>query len=94
MKKNDIVPIKREYTTLWREAKQIFITAEKSPIYTQDGAFLFYSRLGMLFALISEDETSYTVLTLLKDVNGHAHYTKSKLSKKIASLLKNSNSNN
>jgi hypothetical protein len=40
----------------------------------------------MLFALISEDETSYTVLTLLKDVNGHAHYTKSKLSKKIASL--------
>jgi len=85
VKSKNIVPIKKEYTLLWQEAKQIFIRSDNEPIYTTTGEFLFRSRLGVIFPLITEDEESFTVLSISKDADNKAYYQKSKISKEIAS---------
>ena len=84
VKSASVVEIDEKYTQLWQQAEQIFITKEGTPIYSQNGEFLFKSRIGMLFALIGEDEESYSVLTVSKYKNKKPLYIKSILSKEIA----------
>lgn len=85
VKSANIVVLNEKYTEKWQQAEQIFITKEGTPIYSVDGEFLFKSRIGMMLALVKEDETSYTVLTVSKYKNKKALFIKSKLDKTIAS---------
>lgn len=67
-----------------QEYEQASITKEDIPIYGEDGEFLFKSKIGMHFPLISEDEESYTVLTVSSYGNSKPLYFKSNISKKFA----------
>lgn len=82
VKAKDIAYIPKKYTKLWQNAQQVFLTSEGASIYSKSGDFLFKSRVGMLLALISEDEQSYTVLTVSSDENAQAIYNHSKIFKK------------
>jgi SH3 domain (SH3b1 type)/NLPC_P60 stabilising domain, N term/SH3 domain of SH3b2 type len=84
VKANEIVFIEKQYTDLWQKAEQVFLTKEGLPIYSEDGKFLFKSRIGMMLALIAEDEKSYTVLTVIDDENSQAIYLRSKILKEDA----------
>ena len=84
VKSASIVVINDKYTKLWQQAQQIFITKEGTPIYSQEGEFLFKSRIGMMLALIDEDEESYTILTVSKYKNTKPLYIKSIINKSIA----------
>ena len=81
---DEIVYLDEQYTDIWQKAKQIHIIKENVPLYSTSGEFLFYSKVGMLFALIDEDDTNYTVLTTLATKNQKPLFLKSKLSKEIA----------
>ncbi len=82
----DIVLINDIYTKEWQEAKQVYITKEGIPLYTQSKKALFNTRIGMLLALVDEDEKNYTVLTVSTFKNNEAMFHKSLLSKEFASL--------
>ena len=84
VKSSDIVEIEAKYTDVWQKAEQVFITKEGVSIYSEKGEFLFKSRIGMMLALIDEDDSSYTVLTVNKYKNRKALYLQSTISKKIA----------
>ncbi len=84
VKRNEIVFLDKKYTDLWQKAQQVFIIKENVPIYDLDGSFLFKSKIGMMFALIDEDESDYTVLTLSSHKNTQALFLKSKISKRSA----------
>jgi phenylpyruvate tautomerase PptA (4-oxalocrotonate tautomerase family) len=60
----EIAFLEKNHTNLWQKAQQAVVIKEGVAIYSKSGEYLFRSRLGMMFALISEDETSYTILTL------------------------------
>ena len=81
VKVKDIVLIEKKYTDYWQKAQQIFTLKDNVPIYSQSDKFLFYSRVGMMLALIEENENSYRVLTVTKDENGEAIYLRSDISK-------------
>ena len=83
VKSRNIALIKDKYTEVWQRAEQVFVTKEGSSIYSQDGHFLFKSRVGMMFPLIDEDKESYTVLTIAKYKYDKPLYIESKISKKI-----------
>jgi len=84
VKSSEVVVIDERYTKLWQQAKQIFITKDTVPIYSQNDEFLFHSRVGMMLPLIDEDKESYTVLTVTKYKENRPLYLKSKISKDIA----------
>ena len=84
VKSKDIVEIADKYTKLWQQAEQVFITKDGIPIYSEDGEFLFKSRIGMMLALIDEDSDNYSVLTVGKYKNNKPLYIKSKINKKSA----------
>ena len=84
VKSASVVIIDKKYTDLWQQAKQIFITKEGIPIYSEDGEFLFKSRIGTMLALVAEDEDSYTVLTISKYKNKKPLYIRSQIDKSIA----------
>ena len=84
VRSDSVVEIDEKYTQLWQQAEQIFITKEGTPIYSEDGDFLFKSRIGMMLALIGEDEESYSVLTVSKYKNKKPLYIKSIVDKDIA----------
>ena len=84
VKSASVVIIDKKYTDLWQQAEQIFITKEGTPIYSEDGEFLFKSRIGTMLALVEEDEESYTVLTISKYKNKEPLYIKSQIDKSIA----------
>ncbi|MDD5156938.1 SH3 domain-containing C40 family peptidase [Sulfurimonas sp.] len=67
-----------------QEYDQISITKEDIPIYGDDGEFLFKSKVGMLFPLISENGESYTILTISSYKNSKPLYLESKILKKFA----------
>ncbi len=82
---HDVVFLEDEYTEMWQKAEQIFITQDDVPIFdSEDGSFLFNSKIGMLFALLEEDEENYTVLTVSNYKKSEALFLKSRISKKIA----------
>ncbi len=81
---NEIIFLDNRHTDLWQKAEQIVITKENEPIYTLDGSFLFKSKIGMMFALIEEDELEYTVLTVSAYKTSQPLFLKSKISKRNA----------
>ncbi len=70
----------------WQNAKQVYITKEAISLYTQTNKPLFQTRIGMIFALVSESEKNYTILSVSTFKNNEAMYHKSLISKKFASL--------
>ncbi len=84
VKRTEIVFLEDRYTDLWQKAEQIVITKENESIYSLDGDFLFKSKIGMMFALIDEDELAYTVLTVSSYKNSQPLFLKSKISKRSA----------
>ena len=62
VKTKDIALLKPYQIELWQQAEQAVIVKEGVPLYTKEGDFLFKTKLGMMFALIDEDEESYTLL--------------------------------
>jgi len=85
VKSNDIVFLEKTYTDVWQQAKQVFITKEDIPIMSTQGDFLFKSRVGMMFALIDENESDYKVLAVSAYKKTKPMYLQATLSKKIAS---------
>ncbi len=85
VKSSKIVIIDEKYTKVWQQAQQVFITQEGVSIYSQNGDFLFKSRIGMMLPLVKEDETSYTILTLSKYKNKKPLYVQSKINKSMGS---------
>ncbi len=85
VKTRNIVVIDEKYTKLWQYSEQVFIIEEGVPIYSQDKEFLFKSRIGMMLPLVSEDEETYTVLTVSKYKNKNPLYIQSKIEKRVAS---------
>lgn len=81
---SDIVSLDDVKAQLWQRAQQVIITQDNVPIYSQNNQFLFHSQIGQMFALIDEDEKSFTVLTISKYKNSQAYFKKSKLSKEMA----------
>lgn len=69
-----------------QNSQKIFIVKENIPIYDEEGVFLFKSKIGMLFALLAEDENSYTIRVVSSAQNNKAIMLKSKISKETAFL--------
>ena len=84
VKANEIAFLEKKHTDLWQKAEQILITQDNKPIYSLDGDFIFHSKIGMMFALIDEDDSEYTVLTVSSYKNTQPLFLKSKISKHIA----------
>jgi len=84
VKTSDIVIVDKKYTDIWQKAQQIFLIKDGISIYSEDGMFLFKSKVGMMLALVDEDDNSYTVLTLSSYNGLKPLYLKSKISKTVA----------
>ena len=84
VKSNEIVFLEDYQVDLWKKAKQVFITQEGTPVYDKKGHFLFDTKLGMMFALISEDKEAYTVLAVSSLKFNKPLFLEVKLSKKVA----------
>lgn len=85
IKTSDVAFIQDKHAQKWKDAQQIRIIEEGVPIYNKQGNTLFTTRIGMLFALIGEDDNNYTILTVSSYKNKQAMFHKSKISKSIAS---------
>lgn len=91
LKTSEVVLISDIHASTWKNATQILITKEGIPLYNEKGAALFDTRIGMMFALIEEDKTDYTILTISSYKDNQAMFNKSKIpkdagSKKILTL--------
>ena len=84
VKASDIAFLEKRHTNLWQKAEQILVTKENEPIYSLKGEFLFKSKIGMMFALIDENESEYIVLTVSSYKNSQPLFLKSKISKQSA----------
>ena len=84
VKVNQIAFLEKRHTDLWQKAEQVLVTKENEPIYSLKGDFLFKSKIGMMFALIDENESEYTVLTVSSYKNTQPLFLKSKISKRSA----------
>lgn len=84
VKTNDIVVVDKKYTDKWQKAQQVFLIKDGVSIYSEDGRFLFKSKIGMMLALVGEDSKNYKVLTLSSYNGLKPLYLKSKISKAIA----------
>ncbi len=84
IKTNEFAILEKKHIEAWQNAQQIAVTKEDEPIYDSEGNFLYKSKIGMMFALISEDEETYTVLTVSSYKNLKPLFFKSKISKSIA----------
>ena len=85
IKASSLVIIDKIYTDTWQKAKQIRIIKENVAIYDNNKNFMFKSKIGMIFALISENKNTFTILTVSKSKNKKPLFIKSKISKSIAS---------
>lgn len=84
VKSKDIVFIDKKDTDDWQKRRQIFITKDNIPIYSQNNNFLFKSKIGMMLALVKEDKSSYTVLSVGKYRDKKPLFLESKILKNIA----------
>jgi len=84
IKSDEFVILNKKNSDMWQKAQQVHIIAEGTPIYSLNGDFLFKSKIGMMFALISEDKESYTILTVSSAKSSKPLFLKSKISKNIA----------
>jgi len=84
VKSNEFAILEKQHVDAWQKAEQVFIIKDNEPIYSFDGDFLFKSKVGMMFALISEDKETYTVLSVSSYKDSKPLFLKSKISKNIA----------
>ncbi len=84
IKSDDIAFLEKENTDLWQNAQQIYIIKENVSLYSQKGDFLFKSKIGTMLPIISEDESSYTVLVVSSYIGSNPLFVKAKISKDIA----------
>ncbi|WP_294966988.1 SH3 domain-containing C40 family peptidase [Sulfurimonas sp.] len=84
VKTSDIAFLKKEYTDSWQKAQQIFFIKEDIPIYTANGTFLFSSKIGMMLALISENNKEFTALAISSNKGSVPVFEKVKISKEVA----------
>lgn len=84
LKTDRFVILEKRYTDNLQKAQHVAIIKEDEPVYDQDGNFLFKTKIGMMFALVSEDEERYTILTVSSYKNSKPLFIKSKISKEIA----------
>ncbi len=84
VKVNEIVFLEKRELELWQKAQQVFIIKDDVPIYSLDGDFLFKSKLGMMFALISEDADTYSVLAISSYAGSKPLFVKANIDKDIA----------
>jgi len=85
VKSNEIAFLDKQYTDLWQQAKQVLITKENISLFSNEGNFLFKSKIGMMLPLIDENDNDYTVLTITAYKNSQPIYLQTSVSKKIAS---------
>jgi hypothetical protein len=83
IKSNQFAILEKERIDAWQNSRQVAIIKEGEPIYDDEGNFLFKSKVGMIFALIKEDEADFTVLTV-SACHTKPIYHNSKISKNIA----------
>ncbi len=84
IKSDEFVILNREDTKTWQNAQQVKIIEEDISIFDNKNNFLFKSKIGMMFPLISEDDKSYTILTISTYKNSKPLYIESKIPKNIA----------
>ena len=84
IKTSDIVFLDKKYTDKWQKAEQVYITKDNVPVLSPDGDFLFNAKIGMMFALVGEDDKNYTVLTVSNCKVTKPYFLKSKISKSVA----------
>lgn len=82
---DELVFLQNAQTELWRNARQLFIIKDGTPIYSTNGDFLFKSTIGTIFALIDEDDADFTVLAVAAYKNHEPLFVKAKIPKDIAS---------
>ena len=83
VKSDDIVLLKENYTKKWQRAQQVVVVKEGIPLYGKDGEFLFYTKLGMMFALIDETKNDYTLLAVARTKLLQPHFVRVKVSKDV-----------
>lgn len=86
IKSDEIVLLEDKYASTWKNAKQIYIVKEGIPLFTESGKALFNTRIGMMFALVGEDENNYIMMSISKYKNNKPMFHKTKILKKYASL--------
>ncbi len=84
VKSSEIVFLSKEHTNAWQKAQQVFLIKENIPIYDADSNFLFHSKIGMMLALISEDDKNFIVLAVSSYGNSKPMFKSVKISKEIA----------
>ncbi|ABB44373.1 NLP/P60 [Sulfurimonas denitrificans DSM 1251] len=84
IKANEFVILEEDDRDFWQNAEQIYIIKEGVAIYDAERDFLYKSKIGMSFAVVSEDEISYKVLTVASHIGTRAIYSTSIISKEIA----------
>lgn len=84
VKSDEFAILEKRHVDIWMRAQQVFIVKDNEPIYSLDGDFLFKSKVGMMLALVSEDEKTYTVLAVSSYKNSKPLFLKSKISKDLA----------
>lgn len=85
LKTSEVVMISDKHADRWKNAKQILITKEGTPLYNEKGSALFSTRIGMMFPLIKEDKDSYTILTVSSYKDNQAMFNKSIITKDTGS---------
>ena len=88
IKSNEIAFLQKEHIELWQKAQQVFLTHEDIALHDEEGNFLFRSKVGMMLALIDEDEDSYTLLAVSSYKTSQPHFVKTKISKAYANKEK------
>ena len=85
LKTSEIVFINDTHATSWKNAQQVLITKEGVSLYDEKGEALFDTKIGNIFAIIDENDTTYTILTVSSFKDTQAMFHKSTISKDIAS---------
>ncbi|MDD2790523.1 MAG: SH3 domain-containing protein [Sulfurimonas sp.] len=84
VKTNQIAFLDKIYTDLWQNAQQVFLTEDNIALHDEEGNFLFKSKIGMMLALIDEDDENYTLLAVSSYKISEPQFVKTKISKAFA----------
>jgi hypothetical protein len=84
VKANEIAFLEEMQAQVWQNAEQVFLTKEDISLYDENGTFLFKSKVGMMLALMEEDEESYTLLAVAPYMTSQPLLVTTKISKEFA----------
>lgn len=82
----DISYIPERNIDIFKDSKKIYITIDGYPIKDESGQFVFYSQVGMILPLMSENESSYEALAITKGKENIPIYTKVVIPKSAATI--------